>query len=395
VFQDNVESPPDFADPDRFDFSLSSRSALRDAAAPLTVTRSAGEGRRVPVEDALYFYDGYGIVGERGDLIAIGSPDNRARVVQADQKKHVLHLDRDLKWDANAPVSFPWAGPGPDMGVFEEGDDVRPSVQVLASRVFLKPGERVTFEAKTRGLKPPLRYQWQLGDGARAQGERVTHAYADARDYGVRVRVTDADGQSYMGVGYVTAEPPQSEDVLIHTTFDRDDPDWWIHWQFYRGRRGTGYATYERILDEETGKGFHRIATRDNTGPLPAFLHPRNWDIDKYPKVRMRYRIRPGAPIAIFVRPFPSAHFVTQDNDFRQDTRRYYVAGTKAEPRGDQILIDDGEWHEITFDVRGIRKEFPEVRMLQALNMGDLEVDGGAKVGPKDEFWLDEIYIGK
>ncbi|NLX12060.1 MAG: PKD domain-containing protein [Phycisphaerales bacterium] len=415
MFMDNLEVDPRFADPERFDYSLSDTSPLRNAATHLTVTRSAGQGRELPVDDAWYFYDGYGIANERGDLIAVGTPANQARIQRVDTKAHILHLDRELKWESGEPVSFPWSGSKPDIGVFEHGEQGRASVQIVADRVRVQPGEPVTLRAVARGLTPPLSYEWSLGDGSKAQGPIVKHRYTEAHDYGVRVRVIDAHGERHMGVGYVNAEPPRSEEVLIHTTFDNEDSDWWVHWQFYRGRRSTGFSDYKHILDMKTGKGYHWIGPRDGNGPLPAFLHPREWNIDKYPIVRIRYRISAGAPIAIFVRPFPSAYHLLQDLDVRQDSRRYYFAGTNSVvKRGDidektsrhrrgplpdgpfeQILIDDGQWQEITFDVRDIRKKYPEVNVLQSLEIGDLEIDGGAKVEPGDEFWLDEIYIGQ
>lgn len=416
IFSGNIEADPRFAEPAARDFSPADDSPLIDAGAPLTVTRAVGSGHLLPVEDVYPFYDGYGIEGEAGDLIAVGTPERRARVVNADPEARVLRLDRALRWDAGEPVSFPWEGSGPDVGLFEHGGNGRASVQVVADRVYVRPGDAVTLRAVTRGMTEPCRYEWHLGDGTLSQEQTVTHRYTEARDYGVRVRVTDAEGERRIGVGYVKAEPPPSDDVLIHSTFDADDPDWFVYWQFYRGRRSTGNASYRRILDEETGDGYVRVYPRDDPAPLPAFIHPRGWDIDRYPLVRIRYRIRNGTPIAMFVRPFPSAYYTLWDVDSSQDSRRYYFAGTpnvlarapltggddEARPRGPlprepfpRELIADGQWHEITFDVRDIRTKHPDVQVLQALHIGDLEVDGGARVGPRDEFALDEVYIGK
>ncbi|MFW5867263.1 MAG: PKD domain-containing protein [Armatimonadota bacterium] len=415
TFADNMEVDPGFADAERLDFSLAEDSPLRDAGAPMTVTRAAGSGNVLPVEDPYPFYDGYGIEGERGDAIAVGSSDRRARVVEVDAEARTLRLDRELQWAAGDPVSFPWSGAAPDIGVVEHGEGARAGVQVMADRVRIEAGETVTLRAVVRGMAPPFEYEWHLGDGTVAEGETVVHRYTEARDYGVRVRVTDADGERQMGVGYVDAQPSPSDDVLIHTTFDADDTDWHVHWQFYRGRRTTGNASYRQVLDEETGDGHMLIYPRDDPAPLPAFIHPRGWEIDKYPTVRVRYRIREGTPVAIFVLPFPSAWHTLWDMDAAQDTRRFYLAGTpdaaerEAAPDGEeqprargplprgpfpQQLIADGEWHEISFDVRDIRNEHPEVQVLQGLHIGDLEVDGGARVGPSDQFALDEIYIG-
>ncbi len=395
VFLGNVEGPAGLRDPEQFDFSLRETSPLRDAGAPLTKTRSAGNGTSLPVEDPFYFYDGYGIEGETGDLIAVGHPGNRAYVVAIDHDNRLLELDRALDWKEGAPVAFPWSGDGPDMGVWEHGENVRPQVRVLAGTAFPEPGEEIEFEAVVRGMEPPLTYEWRFGDDARARGQRVRHGFEPGYDYGVRVRVKDATGRSAIGTGYINAEPSRCGYALLHTTFDKEDRDWWVHWQFYRGRRGTGYANYEHLLDEETGKGSVRITPAGNGGPLPAFVYPRNWDAGKFPTVQMRYRIRPGTPVAVFVTPHPSSRHVTADWDFRQDTRRFYLAGSPAEPRGDDTLADDGKWHEITFDVGKIREKYPGVRMLHGLHIGDLEVDGGTPVGPEHGFWLDSVYIGR
>lgn len=416
TFAENMETDPRYADAERLDFSLAEDSPLRDAGAPLTVARAAGLGDLLPVEDAYPFYDGYGIEGERGDVIAVGSSENRARVVEADPEAGTLRLDRELQWAAGDPVSFPWSGAGADIGIIEHGEDARAGVQVIADSVRIEAGETVTLRAVVRGMTPPLQFDWQLGDGALEQGESVTHRYDEPRDYGVRVRVTDASGERQIGVGYVSAEPLPSEDVLIHSTFDADDEDWHVHWQFYRGRRSTGNASFRQVLDEETGSGHMLIYPRDDPAPLPALIHPRGWDIDKYPTVRIRYMIRSGTPVAIFVLPFPSAWHSLWDMDPAQDTRRFYLAGTPnaaerepapggaEEPRGrgvlpdgpfPQTLIADGEWHEISFDVREIRSVHPEVQVLQGLHIGDLEVEGGARVGPRDQFALDEVYIGR
>lgn len=400
IFRGNFEEDPHFEAATDFNFALAENSPLRERGAWLTRTRGSGKGRELPVEDVSWFYDGFGITGETGDRIAVGESANRASIVAIRYEERILVLDRGLEWEAGDPVSFPWAGKGPSLGAFEYSEEARSNVRIVAENGVVRPGETVNLRAVARGLEPPLKYEWQLGDGTRAMGEMVSHRYDEADDYGIRVRVTDGQGRRAIGVGYVLVEEAKEKpDVLLHTTFDADDPDWWIHWQFYRGRIHAGYAGYERVLDEETGRGYHHNFPLNDNRPIPAFLFPRQWEVDRHPKVRICYRIAPGSPVAIFVRPFPSAHdarvFIREEQDFRQDSRRFYFAGTRAEPRGEQKLIDDGEWHEIAFDVREVREEFPDVNVLQALEIGDLDIDGGTTVGPGDEFWLDEIYIGK
>lgn len=416
VFADNVEGDPRFANPERFDFSLAEDSFLLEAAAPLTVTRNSGQGDKLPVEDAYSFFDGFGVSGVQGDIIAVGNAQNRARVLHADGEKQILHLDRQLRWQAGDPVSLPWSGSAADIGAFEHGESGRVTVQVIAEAASVRPGEAVRLQAVVRGQAPaPLKYEWQLGDGTLAQGAEITHTYAKVAEYGygIRVRVTDAQGDVALGVGYIQVEEGErNTGTLLHSTFNADDGQWWKHWRFYRGRTGSTYAYFRNIVNKDTGEGYIRIYPRKPAPtPLPAFIHPRNWDIDQYPHVYLRYRIKQGTPVAVFIRPYPSARHVLAGLDSDQDARRYYLAGTagaagdeNSERRGrgplpegsiGARLIDDGQWHEITFDVRDIRKKYPDVQVLQAMHIGDLEVDGGAKVKPQDEFFLDEVYIGR
>jgi len=414
MFVDNLETDPRFADPAGLDFSPAegSRCPPHGDGRGGRGASAAGPGP-LPILRWLRNRGRAGRLGSRrfaGEPCACGRGGCRGRRAAAG-------LDRDLQWAGAAPVSFPWSGAAPDIGIIEHGDGGRPCVQVLAQPVRTQAGENTVLRAVARGLTRPLEYSWQLGDGATAEGETVTHGYSEARDYGVRVRVTDANGQHVVGVGYVDARPAPAEDGLVHTTFDRDDPDWFVHWQLYRGRRDTGSSSYRQVIDEATGAGHVRVYPRGEAPwVLPAFIRPRGWDIDKYPHVRIRYQIRSGTPVAMFVRPFPSAWYTLWDMDSAQDSRRYYFAGTadvldrapvaegaeQMRGRGPlpdgpfpQQLVADGEWHEISFDVRDIRTKYPDVQVLQALDIGDLAIDGGKQVGSRDEFRLDDVYIGR
>jgi len=88
---------------------------------PLSHATVDGRGRELPVADARFFYDGFGIPGEQGDLIFIGEGKATARVVQADLERNVLMLDRDAAWRAGDAVTLPYVGSGPDLGAYERG----------------------------------------------------------------------------------------------------------------------------------------------------------------------------------------------------------------------------------------------------------------------------------
>ena len=52
-------------------------------------------------------------------------------------------------------------------------------------------------------------------------------------------------------------------------------------------------------------------------------------------------------------------------------------------------LIDDGEWHTVTVDVRAIREKFPHVKMLSRLQFWTPAANG--KMG--DHYWIDDFVI--
>ena len=115
-FAANLEADPRLTAPRRDDFRLRPDSPCRDAGRPLAATTAAGRGAELPVDDARWFYDGFGIDGEQGDLIWVGQAKAEARVKQADLARRVLLLDRPLTWATGDPVTLPFAGQAPDLG---------------------------------------------------------------------------------------------------------------------------------------------------------------------------------------------------------------------------------------------------------------------------------------
>ncbi|HOQ62308.1 MAG TPA: carbon-nitrogen hydrolase family protein, partial [Vicinamibacterales bacterium] len=97
---------------------LKAGSPCLDAGAALTVTTADGQGVDVPVEDPLYFCDGFGLID--GDRIVVGA-NAAAKLVKVDYEKRVLTLDRAITWKKGDAVNLPYAGQGPDIGPFEAG----------------------------------------------------------------------------------------------------------------------------------------------------------------------------------------------------------------------------------------------------------------------------------
>jgi parallel beta-helix repeat protein len=119
---------------DQLDFRLQTGSPAIDAAGPLTRASSSGSGDRIRVEDAGYFYDGYGVTA--GDLITIGHNDP-VRVIAIDYDASVITLDQSLSWKQGDWVTLPYDGSAPDIGAYEfEGErTLVPSGSVTRERV--------------------------------------------------------------------------------------------------------------------------------------------------------------------------------------------------------------------------------------------------------------------
>lgn len=379
-FEGNMDAPPRFVDEENYNHALSPDSPLMNNGYFLTTAVGSGESHVVPVEDAGFFYDGFGIDGEMGDLISIGFAGQTARVIRVDRSKNELTLDRIVHWDDGAPVSFPWSGDGPDIGAFEHGKGGRPSVQVISMPYIVRPGEDVALTVNLHGIDDPTEIRWQLGDGTLAFDAELVHRYAEAYDYPIRVQVTTSSGNIYRGTAYVVVEELQPTDQpLVHTTFDSDDADWWWLWKSYRPEP----TDWERELDRDTGNGVLRISNPGD-GTMPLRLAPTGWDADRYPWIYLRYRVSPGTPVGFYLEGFSQAG----------SSKRKWIAAVPREGRDDARhpipyeLIDDGTWQVLLIDVRTIREDFPEVDVLKRFGS---ETMSRSKQG--DTYWLDEVVI--
>jgi len=120
VFVGNLDVDPGFRDAARHDFSLRPESPLVDAGAFLTRTTAAGSGTTLPVQDAGYFFDGFEIEGQAGDLVRLEGGES-ARVTRVDYASRTLVLDRALTWTAGQGVALDFNGKAPDIGAVESG----------------------------------------------------------------------------------------------------------------------------------------------------------------------------------------------------------------------------------------------------------------------------------
>ncbi len=290
-------------------------------------------------------------------MIAVGKGGQTARVTAVDHAAGTITVDRRLSWSQGDPVSPPWSGARPDVGVYEHGPGVRPSVQVLVTPFAATTNSPVHLRAKSRGLKEPVEYCWQLGDGTIANGDEVVKKYAAAADYPVRVQAVAADGLAYRGTGYVLVkEPPDAAKPLLYNDFGANDDTWWQNWRTYRPTP----VAWQRIVDPGTGEGRLRVWAPEENSPLQAWAHPAGCDIESYPELYVRFSIRPGTPLGLALR---SLH----DSDNLLYLATTTKGAAKVQSLCPQILPDDGQWHQLRVDVRAALASHPEIRAIAGL----------------------------
>ncbi|MFP3904825.1 MAG: PKD domain-containing protein, partial [Armatimonadota bacterium] len=383
VFIDNMNTDPEYRDAAAHDYRPAPGSPLIDGGRTFTRTTETGNGSALPVEDSRWFYDGFGIDGERGDAVVVGRERHYARIESINHEQSILYLDRELTWEAGAQVSLPFSGDAPDIGAYETGEDARRSVQILADPVQVAPGETMQLEAVMHGNIKPQAIHWILGDGTVAEGQSVTHIYDQPYDYPVRVAVTDTEGNRKWGTSFVLVEEPRSENApLQHNTFGESDEDAWWQWMCYRPMP----QAHEYLDEGPADNGSLHVYAREDGYQLGAQTQPAHWDLDRYPDVMIRYKISPGTPLVLRLFAFATS----------EGSRGIRLTQTESAGLSDArlpLLVDDGEWHEITFSAADLlRDRFGnDVKMGKVMYLRASDTD---LVEEGDEYFLDEVIIG-
>jgi len=113
----NISENPMFTDEHSHDLTLKPGSPMIERGLFLTKTTDAGSGVSIPVKDARYFMDGWGII--EGDIIQLERNPQTARIIAVDYEENILIVDVSLSWEAGQGVSLDFKGYSPDIGAFE------------------------------------------------------------------------------------------------------------------------------------------------------------------------------------------------------------------------------------------------------------------------------------
>ncbi len=388
-FGENLDADPKLRDAANRDYRLDESSPAIDAGRPLALAIGKGSGTELPVSDGVAFYDGFGIAGEQGDWIAVGQPDQLARIQRVEPRYYqpaILYLDRPVRWTDGAPVSLPWAGQGPDIGAFEYGLEHPDRVEAFAKPSTPSPGIPVRFSLDTHGQDVES-VLWDFGDGHTSTEMQPTHTYERVAQHGVTVRVHLANGQRRTSVTFVDViVPAEDNPPLAWADFEHDTRwQWGYHFKFYRNDQ-TDWRFVEDVGHEGSRCVHLRAARTGKSNSNTCKIAPGKWSIDQYPIVRFAYRIPPGVPVAIVLEPFAGEGL----------PRGFVLGGTenhpvgRYQPIGDYRLIDDGRWHTIRLDVRAVRQAVADLEYLQRFL---LYLQWGADADSEYEFWFDDFAI--
>jgi hypothetical protein len=113
----NFNGDPHFIDEGGRDFRLAADSPCRNAGAFLTTAIGTGSGTSIPVVDASYFIDGFGIVA--GDIIQLqGNPDPLT-IVGIDYAANTITVNRPTSWTNGQGIALGRIDAAPNIGAYE------------------------------------------------------------------------------------------------------------------------------------------------------------------------------------------------------------------------------------------------------------------------------------
>ena len=374
-FQNNLTGgAPGFTNPAAAQYSLAPTSQLRAAGVPLTTTTNVGPGSMVEVDDTLPFYDGFGIDGEIGDLITLAT--ERYRIVKVDHVAKTIQLDHPGTWVAGDVLTLAALGDVPDIGPLAYTGDY---VEIKASKTKINLNESVQLDLVAQNLTPAT-VTWDFGDDTIASGTSIVRSFAEEGLKPIRAKVVDDQGDTFYAVIKVEVVGPTPKD-LVSTTFGPADTEWWWRWKMYRPTP----AAYQ-IEDDKLGNKVLSVFAPSNGGLMPAKISPDNWDILTYPRISLRYRIKPNTTLTMCVDGYKTAL-----------GKRYVCLAKTASAilptdwiDTANILVDDGRWHAIVLDATGLITAFSTATRIQSFV---IQAPNAADVTASQGYWIDDFAI--
>jgi hypothetical protein len=122
----NITSPLNPTNAALPDLGLRAGSPCINAGVHLArVASPSGSGVSFRLDDAGYFFDGWGVT--EGDTIQFEGTSQRARIFRIDTATQTVTVNQNVTWTLNQGVSLAYEGAAPDMGAFEFGSGTKPA----------------------------------------------------------------------------------------------------------------------------------------------------------------------------------------------------------------------------------------------------------------------------
>jgi len=116
----SILANPMFVNLEGKEFHLNANSPSIDAGGFLTSTTSSGTGTQIPVDNTIYFCDGYGIVN--GDTIQIEGQTQQLHITNVDYPNNIITVDQSVTWNTGDGIALVYNGTAPDIGAYEYSD---------------------------------------------------------------------------------------------------------------------------------------------------------------------------------------------------------------------------------------------------------------------------------
>ncbi|NOT38380.1 MAG: hypothetical protein HOP11_13495 [Saprospiraceae bacterium] len=116
----NIESDPEFVNAENYNFTIQPSSKMIDQGAYMTtLSVDAVNDTVITVEDAAYFYDGFGIDGLNGDSIKLENSTDYFTIKSVDYVQRKLTINKPLSVKKGSYISQLYYGEKPDIGIVE------------------------------------------------------------------------------------------------------------------------------------------------------------------------------------------------------------------------------------------------------------------------------------
>lgn len=116
-----IDGNPSFTDFGNNDYTLQTGSPAIDAGGWLTtITQANGSGTSFTVADPYWFYDGWYILGEKGDVIKTAGGQT-ATIISINYSAKQIKVDKKINWTNGEGIGLDYQGSRPDIGATESG----------------------------------------------------------------------------------------------------------------------------------------------------------------------------------------------------------------------------------------------------------------------------------